>query len=109
MCTFIVLLTQSEQFLFHSAGFSLLAGLGDIDFELDPAFDLDANTTPVSAPLPAASQSTTSALMAPLQAGGFALDPTLPMFFPHPENPRAADLFAAARTEGWEFGRTGDS
>ena len=82
-----------------------MAGLGDIDLDLDLAFELDA-PAPSSTPAPAVS---TIPLPVPSQPGGFTLDPTLPLFFPHPDKPRAKDLFALARIEGWEFGRSGDS
>lgn len=84
-----------------------MAGLGDIDLDLDPAFDLLEAPAPISTSAPEVS---TIPLPVPLQlAGRFTLDPTLPLLFPQLDNPRAKDLFSLARIEGWEFGRSSDS
>jgi hypothetical protein len=82
----------------------------DLDPDLDPAFDLEAPApAPATIPAPTVPTPILSA-PAPLQsAGGLTPDPALPLFFPQPDNPRARDIFASARVEGWEFGRTGDA
>ncbi|KAF8585283.1 hypothetical protein K439DRAFT_1660344 [Ramaria rubella] len=91
----------------EEAGFSVLAGLGDLefDFDFDPAFEMDI-ATPI---VPVPTLHTTVPNETPVQQGYLTLDSSLPFFFPQPGNPRAKDLFSLARTEGWEFGRTGDS
>ncbi|KAF8512285.1 hypothetical protein JB92DRAFT_3117325 [Gautieria morchelliformis] len=93
----------------EEAGFSLMASLGDLDLDpdLDPAFALDA-PAPAATPVP---NVPTLSAPGPLQAGsgGVTLDPTLPLFFPQPDNPRANDIFSSSRVEGWVFGRTGDA
>ncbi|KIJ27419.1 hypothetical protein M422DRAFT_271403 [Sphaerobolus stellatus SS14] len=89
-----------------SAGFSLLANLGDLDLELenDPAFNFSA-----PAPEPGIIPESTYVQQPTIQAAGITLDPTLPLFFPQPDSMRAKDVFSVGQAERWSFGRSGDS
>lgn len=89
-----------------------MAGLDldlDLELELDPAFDFTKPTTEPQAHTSGQTESIVQLSTSIHHYEGLKLDPSLPLFFPRPDDPHSRDIVTFAKDQGWQFYRTDDS